>query len=118
VRGGLAALALALALVALTSSRDAPGSSGNPLLNLESADRTPWVGSVEEVADAGGYAYLRVRGQWIATLNDGFEPGRLVEIRPIGRARGWHSSRLKRSFDDVLFAAVSYAPTAGSGAAP
>lgn len=83
-----------------------PGASVNPLTRLARVDPAPWSAPVEEVLDAGGYAYLRVRGQWIATLNDGFQVGQPIEVRPMGMIRGWRSRRLDRELGDVVFAAV------------
>lgn len=87
-----------------------PAALPNPLLSLEPMDKAPFVAAVDEVLDAGGYAYLRTGDRWIATLNDDFSPGQRVVVQPRGHIHPYTSRRLDRTFDDVIFAAVDVAP--------
>jgi hypothetical protein len=106
VGGGFAVL-VGLLGAALGGGAEASGEARvNPLSRLAVVDGAAWTAPVDEVLDAGGYAYLRVRGQWVATLNDGFRVGQSVEVRPMGMIRGWRSQRLGRELGDVVFAAV------------
>lgn len=87
-----------------------PAALPNPLMSLEPMDQATFVTTVDEVLDAGGYAYLRAGDRWIATLNDGFSPGQRVEVQPRGHIHPYTSARLDRTFEDVVFAAVELVP--------
>lgn len=109
-RGALIGLA-ALAGVARVAPVEPPATGGPPfaLAGFEPMDRTGYTAVVDEVLDAGAYAYLRLGDQWHATLDDGVQAGELVRVVPFGRIRDWRSARLDRPLGDVVFAAVDRA---------
>ncbi|WP_437964189.1 hypothetical protein WMF04_31315 [Sorangium sp. So ce260] len=118
---GLAVFA-ALFLV-LAWQLDRPSSASGPLaavaanplgqLSRSAADRALLVGRVEERLPAGSYTYLAVRTAesltWAVTVGDAPPPGTPVQVRSMGRKTNFHSSRLSRTFPELVFGVVSRA---------
>ncbi len=89
--------------------RDAPGRP-TPAPSSERLD-----GVVSERLEAGGYTYLRVRPSagapvWVVTMGAGSRVGARVRVTSFGEQRQFHSRRLNRDFDRVLFASVTPVP--------
>lgn len=112
---------LLLATMALACARepDAPiaaarASNGSPLHGLAEIDDTTWAGVVEERLEAGSYTYLAVRDasalRWIAVMGPGEAPGRTVQVHALGVRNDFHSARLDRDFDELVFATVKLQP--------
>jgi hypothetical protein len=78
---------------------------------LEPAQRR-WVdGAVLERIAAGPYAYLRLRAEkgsesWLVSLAATTPTATRVHALVLGRAEQFHSRRLKRDFQPLLFAVV------------
>ncbi|XXX72860.1 hypothetical protein WMF30_34950 [Sorangium sp. So ce134] len=113
-----AALFLALAW----ALDDRPATAGplaaaaaSPLgqLSRTATDRALVVGRVEERLPAGSYTYFAVRtGEaltWAVTVGDAPPPGTPVQVRSMGRRTNFHSSRLARTFPELVFGVVSRA---------
>lgn len=71
-------------------------------------------GTVLERLDAGSYTYLSVgasdgRQTWVVTLGAGAPVGTDVVVRRIGRRSPFHSRRLDRTFEDLVFGIVTTA---------
>jgi hypothetical protein len=76
----------------------------NPLQSLERVPRVPFVATIEERLDAGGYSYLRLDdGRWVVGLDKGHAPGDAVRIVPFGVARDFESHRTGQTFDTLTF---------------
>lgn len=91
-----------------TSLSDAPP---DPLAALDrSGDLSAFAGPVEERLDAGGYAYLRVEGRWVAGLDHGEGVGDRVRVQPLGVVRGFRSARTGRTFEELRFGVFAAAP--------
>lgn len=71
-----------------------------------------WIeGHVEERVLAGSYVYLRLRetsgsDSWLVTLRATAPSASDVRALVVGRAESFHSQRLGRDFNPLLFAAV------------
>ncbi|MCH9683336.1 MAG: hypothetical protein K0V04_18010 [Deltaproteobacteria bacterium] len=73
--------------------------------------RRQLVGVIEERLPAGGYLYLRLQpedgaSQWVVTLGGSAGVGSRVEVDNLGSRRDFHSRRLGRRFDDLVFGVV------------
>ena len=69
-------------------------------------------GTVVERVPAGSYLYLRVEQptgttHWVATLARTAASGPEVDVTVFARSDHFHSRRLERDFDPLLFGAVS-----------
>ena len=110
----IAALALiSLSCVACSGSPDDATSAPNPFQAhaLPSAQRRWLEGRVLERLSAGHYVYLRVatsagERSWLVSLAATTPRGERVRALVLGRAERFHSRRLGRDFDPLLFAAV------------
>ena len=70
-----------------------------------------FVGRVDQVLSAGSYTYARVTSEaggqrWVVTSSRGITPGASVEIENMGTRREFHSKRLGRTFDELVFGIV------------
>lgn len=92
----------------------APGAAGSPAPTgppaMEPASGT-LTGEVAERLAAGSYTYVRVvdrdgESRWVVTLGGAEPPGARVRVTRIGARRGFHSARLDRTFDHLLFGIV------------
>lgn len=88
-------------------------NSGSPLADITpvaAADRE-FEGIVRERLPAGSYLYLAVehgdRLRWIATTGSDAELGTRVHVQSMGVRHDFHSRRLDRSFDELVFGVVS-----------
>ncbi len=68
-------------------------------------------GEVAARLEAGTYTYLRVRTdtggeRWVVTLGAGAPVGSAVRVVNMGTRRDFHSKRLDRTFDDLVFGIV------------
>jgi hypothetical protein len=67
-------------------------------------------GEVEERVPAGPYLYLRVRSaeaeHWVVALKGTVPTRRDVRMTVLGHTRDFHSARLGRDFDELLFVVV------------
>jgi hypothetical protein len=67
-------------------------------------------GVVRQRLPAGGYAYLQVQGpdstRWVATMGGGEAPGTAVHVRGLATREDFHSRRLHRRFERVVFGIV------------
>ncbi|WP_437934170.1 hypothetical protein [Sorangium sp. So ce341] len=102
---------------------DRPSTAAGPLaavvasplgqLSRSAADRALLVGRVEERLPAGSYTYFAVRAgealTWAVTVGDAPPPGTPVQVRSMGRRTNFHSSRLARTFPELVFGVVSRA---------
>ncbi|HWB75578.1 MAG TPA: hypothetical protein VG755_11505 [Nannocystaceae bacterium] len=91
----------------------APPIAGSPLVGVTpvaDADRE-FEGIVRERLPAGSYLYLAVeqddRLRWIATTGSDAELGTRVRVQSMGVRHDFHSRRLDRSFDELVFGVVS-----------
>lgn len=115
---------LAVSFMAIAWPRPAPSSNAvdpaagaaaaNPLgeLSRSALDSAPISGRVEERLSAGSYTYLSVRtgaetSVWVVTLGGGSPPGAQVSVRSMGRRTDFYSSRLKRTFPELIFGIIS-----------
>lgn len=115
VRRAVAALAIGapiLLAMALATGHRAPAAA-SPLLGLPPPPRGAerFSGRVVERKPAGSYGYLLVVDaagveRWVVTLGHGQEPGALVDVKSFGVRRGFHSKRLGRTFDELVFGIV------------
>jgi hypothetical protein len=76
------------------------------------------VGRVDQVLSAGSYTYARVISdagsqRWVVTLSRGIAPGASVEVENMGTRRQFHSKRLRRTFDELVFGIVREQAAAG-----
>jgi hypothetical protein len=91
-----------------------------PAASLPPAERFVVSGRVVERLPAGGYTYLRVRPDggdadvWLAMLAGSAPPGDEVEAVAMGKTANFHSRRLGRSFDLLLFASAVPTPATPS----
>jgi hypothetical protein len=70
-----------------------------------------FVGRVDQVLSAGSYTYARVTSdagsqRWVVTSSRGITPGASVEVENMGTRREFHSKRLGRTFDELVFGIV------------
>jgi hypothetical protein len=83
---------------------------GNPLVGITPDDRE-FDGIVRERLPAGTYVYLAVehdqRLRWVATTGSTAEPGTPVHVQSMGMRHDFHSRRLSRTFDELVFGVVS-----------
>lgn len=75
------------------------------------ADQRRIVGVVQEVLPAGGYHYLALRlddgsTRWAVIANGAPSTGERVELDGFGVRTNYHSNRLERDFEALLFAAL------------
>lgn len=91
----------------------APSATRNPFAQhaLAAADRRWLHGEVKERLSAGHYLYLRVEepsgsSAWLVSLAATTPNSSQVSALVLGRAAHFHSKRLARDFDPLLFAAV------------
>ncbi|WP_437596008.1 hypothetical protein [Sorangium sp. So ce590] len=120
----LGLMVFAALFLALAWQLDRPSAASGPLaavaaanplgqLSRSGADRALLVGRVEERLPAGSYTYVAVRtGEaltWAVTVGDAPPPGTPVQVRSMGRKTNFHSSRLSRTFPELVFGVVSRA---------
>ncbi len=119
----LGLMVFAARFLALAWHLDRPSAASGPLaavaasplgqLSRSGADRALLVGRVEERLPAGSYTYVAVRtGEaltWAVTVGDAPPPGTPVQVRSMGRKTNFHSSRLSRTFPELVFGVVSRA---------
>jgi hypothetical protein len=113
--------AAAAAPVPAPAARAPAPSAGNPLgaARLPASGRFPVSGAVVERLPAGPYTYLRVRPAaggddlWLAMMAGSAPAGNRVDAVVMGQKANFHSRRLGRSFDLLLFASAT-APAASS----
>lgn len=119
----LGLMVFAALFLALAWHLDRPSSASGPLaaaaanplgqLSRSDADRALLVGRVEERLPAGSYTYVAVRTgaalTWAVTVGDAPPPGAPVQVRSMGRRTNFHSSRLSRTFPELVFGVVSRA---------
>jgi hypothetical protein len=119
-RGALALAAAVLLLAAVALGARAPRAGArNPLASsiaLPAGERFEVEGDVVERLEAGPYVYLDVRDgaggrHWVASLAATVPAGAgRVRVTVLGRAAGFHSRRLARRFELLLFAVVQSNP--------
>ena len=75
-----------------------------------SADDREFTGIVRERLPAGTYVYLGVESErglrWVATTGSTAALGTHVHVQSMGTRRDFHSRRLDRSFDELVFGVV------------
>jgi hypothetical protein len=69
--------------------------------------RSSFAGTVREVLPAGGYTYARVDDRWVVTLKK-LAVGDRVSVKGFGEKSSFHSARLSRTFDHLVFAVVTF----------
>jgi hypothetical protein len=123
MRGATASISLILALTGCwrasePESSDPPAGAkpverANPLLAAERPGPTEraFGGQVTERLEAGGYSYLAVdRGSgswtWVATMGRGAEVGTRVRVEGFAAQDSFHSRRLDRRFERIVFGVV------------
>jgi hypothetical protein len=90
-----------------------PALRANPLTAAtepSDAERN-FAGNVVERLDAGGYTYVAVdrgegRSTWVATMGRGAEVGTRVRVEGFGVKEDFHSRRLDRRFERIVFGVV------------
>lgn len=88
-----------------------PQLPSNPLGAIErTPDAASFVGTVETRREAGGYTYYEVDETWVVSVGRPHGVGEAVEVRPIGRARDFHSARTGHTYEELLFAVVKSRP--------
>ncbi len=99
-------------LVLIAGCTAAP-SGANPLAQhaLSAAERYAFEGDIVESLDAGSYVYLRLRSagvqdRWVATLRSARPSGSAVSVTVFAQASHFHSARLGRDFDPLIFGLV------------
>ncbi|AKF08470.1 hypothetical protein [Sandaracinus amylolyticus] len=110
-------LALAPLVLALTYALapPPPARAINPFAEsrLDAEDRYALTGDVVSRLDAGSYVYFEIRDargahHWVATLAvTAPEHARHVAATILGRAHAFHSARLDRRFETLLFGIVT-----------
>lgn len=100
-------------LLVLSAGCSAAPSGANPLAQhaLSAAERYSFEGDIVEALDAGSYVYLRLRStgvqdRWVATLRGARPTGAAVSVTVFGQAAHFHSARLGRDFDPLIFGLV------------
>ncbi|MBL9027181.1 MAG: hypothetical protein JNL21_33610 [Myxococcales bacterium] len=85
----------------------------NPFAEVEPPrpDQAELVGTVVERLPAGSYTYLALSGddgrpRWVVTMKRGFSVGDRVHVKNMGTRRDFHSKRLGRAFDELVFGVV------------
>lgn len=68
-------------------------------------------GEVLEVLRAGSYTYLSIAcddesTRWVVTMKRRFSAGARVEVKNMGTRRDFHSKRLGRTFEELVFGVV------------
>ena len=104
------------------ATRSAAPTAGNPLraASLPASARYPVSGAVIERLPAGPYTYLRVRPAagggdvWLALMAGSAPAGDEIEAVVMGQKTDFHSRRLGRSFDVLLFASATPRPETSS----
>lgn len=105
------ALAL-LAVLGCSEAKDASSPALHPLLDAQSVEdaEAQFDGHVTQRIPAGGYTYIEVQTgstrHWVATLGGDFSPGERVQVNAFAARDDFHSNRLSRRFDRVLFGVV------------
>ncbi|MEM7151269.1 MAG: hypothetical protein AAF799_00430 [Myxococcota bacterium] len=91
----------------------APDPVAGPPTNLEppSSDQAQLSGVIRECLPAGGYTYLRLELDdgafpWVVTMAKSIEPGQRVAVESLGTKHDFHSNRLDRDFDELVFGIV------------
>lgn len=85
---------------------------GNPLSSAASpgSSERRFEGSVVERLSAGGYTYVAVAdagvARWVATMGDAPPAGAAVRVEAFAASDDFHSPRLDRDFDRLLFGTV------------
>lgn len=107
------AVGLSLGLATQHSAAAAPSGSENPFQTHALAPNARrWLSAtIEERVPAGPYVYLRVREQtgqlaWLVALKSLTPDTSDVRALVVGQAEQFHSRRLDRDFQPLLFAAV------------
>ena len=123
MRSATASILLIVAMTACSSAPEAessgappgakPARRANPLFSagLPAEGESSFAGEVVEQLPAGGYTYVAVdRGQgettWVATMGDGAEVGTRVHVEGFAAQDEFHSRRLDRRFDRIVFGVV------------
>jgi hypothetical protein len=90
-----------------------PATRANPLTGAAepTAGERSFAGQVVERLDAGGYTYVAVdrgegRSTWVATMGRGAEVGARVRVEGFAVKEEFHSRRLDRRFDRIVFGVV------------
>jgi hypothetical protein len=85
----------------------------NPFAEVEPPrpDQAELAGAVVERLAAGSYTYLAVSvddgaPRWVVTMKPGFAVGDRVHVKNMGTRRDFHSKRLGRTFDELVFGVV------------
>lgn len=87
-------------------------ANSNPLSSSASPSRRErlFEGSVVERLAAGGYTYVAVSDEgvarWVATMGDAPQMGVAVRVEAFAASDDFHSPRLDRDFDRLLFGTV------------
>lgn len=90
---------------------------GSPLAGMTapSGEQARWHGVVDERLAAGGYSYLAVNDgttqRWVAVMGPGEPAGTAVVVHAFGTKQSFHSPRLDRDFDELVFASVEHDAT-------
>ena len=117
LRASTAALLLALSASACLSPTPSGGrGDGHSAVArmpfaLDRATRR-FTGTVRQALPAGGYRYLLVdedggAATWVVSLQQRVAAGQRVDVRQFATANDFHSARLARTFDHLVFAFIS-----------
>ena len=107
---------------AATTSAATRTPSANPLLAADQAERGQRLhGHITEKLPAGGYTYLELEladgdRTWVVLMSSETpEPGDAVDVVAMGSRSDFHSRRLDRRFDHLIFASLDRGPGRGAG---
>jgi hypothetical protein len=92
-----------------------PAQSANPLARAAepTATERSFSGHVTERLAAGGYSYIAIdrgegRSTWVATMGRGADVGARVRVEGFAAQDEFHSRRLDRRFDRIVFGVVEH----------
>ena len=98
------------------TTRPRPQLAGPPVdLEPPAAGREQLRGVVRERLVTGSYAYLRIElddgsTPWVVTMGDAAELDTRVQVESFGTQHDFHSNRLDRDFDELVFGMVRPLP--------
>src|SRR5690349_18415039 len=87
------------------AASDAPAAPAAMPFALDKT-RSSFSGTVREVLAAGSYTYARIDDRWVVTLKKPLRVGERVHVTGFGQKDSFHSARLSRTFDHLVFAVV------------
>ena len=111
------ALGLALAVACHRPATPSPAQT-SPLASAAPVRLAPLSAAVEEVVQARGYTYLRIRPEeptgsdpvWAVAMSADLQRGQRVQVRPFAEQHDFTSKQTGRTFDRLWFVTVRPLP--------